>query len=314
MSLNEFSLIEKFFNKQASRDDVIVGIGDDCALLQSPHAQSLAVTTDTLVSGIHFSPNVNPAKLGRKCLAVNLSDLAAMGAKPAWVTLSLTIPSVDELWLDQFCGGFFELAKRYDIQLVGGDLTHGPLSVTVQATGFVPELEALRRNAAKEGDSIFVSGCLGDAGAALILLKEDKSVPCKLLHRLECPEARVDLGIALRNIAHAAIDISDGLMADLQHILDASQLGATIYVDQIPLSNELKCAFSNNAAIDFALTAGDDYELCFTVSNENKKKYSALLEEYGCICLGQIEESPGLNLICSDGSEYLTRSMGYLHF
>ncbi len=314
MGLNEFDLIDKYFNQKTNSPDILIGVGDDCALLQPPVGKSLAVTTDTLVSGVHFFSDFDPKKLGHKCLAVNLSDLAAMGAKPAWVTLSITMPSADELWVEQFCQGFFGLAKRYDVNLVGGDLTHGPLSVTVQATGFVSESEALRRNAAEVGDAIFVSGCLGDAGAALALLKEKKVVPSELLNRLECPEAQVELGLALRQVANAAIDISDGFLADLQHILDASHLGAVVYIDKLPLSNTLKQTMSDEVARELALTSGDDYELCFTVSKKNHEQYSVLLTEHGCVCVGSIEKEQRLKLMRADGSIYHASKSGYLHF
>lgn len=314
MGLNEFELIDKYFNKKIKSPTILIGIGDDCAVLKPPAGVNLAVTTDTLVSGVHFFSDCDPRKLGHKCLAVNLSDLAAMGAEPAWITLSLTIPSADELWLDQFCRGFFELAHRYEAELVGGDLTHGPLSVTVQAIGFVSETEVLRRSAAKVGDAIFVSGNLGDAGAALALLQAKKFVPPELLNRLECPEARVELGLSLRQVANAAIDISDGFLADLKHILDASHVGASVYIDKLPLSSALKQTMSDEVARELALTSGDDYELCFTVSQEKQAQYSTLLAEYGCVCVGYIEKERHLKLMRVDGSIYHISKRGYLHF
>ncbi|MDT8310247.1 MAG: thiamine-phosphate kinase, partial [Methylophaga sp.] len=276
MSQNaEFSLIKAYFSALTShREDVVLGIGDDCALLQPPAGQLLATSVDTLVSGVHFFADVDAYRLGHKALAVNLSDLAAMGANPAWFTLALTLPEANSDWLKAFSAGMAYLAKQHDLQLVGGDTTRGPLAITLQVTGFVEADKAFRRDAAKVGDKIYVSGTLGDGGAGL-LLKQGKLITENLseqdqqflLERLELPTPRNGLASRLSGEIHAAIDISDGLLADLQHILTASQVGAVIHTDALPLSAALQ-KLPAALAQKLALTAGDDYELCFTVSSK----------------------------------------------
>lgn len=343
--MNEFSIIDTYFkNLTPKRDDVVLGIGDDCALLCPPKDQLIAVSTDTLVAGVHFFDDVAPKLLGYKSLAVNLSDLAAVGAQPAWVTLCLTLPEMGDLgdnprvvptsslglsvdnskinatWLREFCDGFGELAKQHQVTLVGGDLTRGPLSISVQIQGFVPETQALRRDAAQVDDLIYVSGTLGDAAAGLSLLQHSvarkMSILAReyLLSRLHLPTPRVELGVKLRNISHAAIDVSDGLMADLGHILQGSNVGATIYTDKIPLSLELTASFSLAESINFALTGGDDYELCFTVTPAMHKKYAKQLAQLGCSCIGVIEATHGLRVIDQNGKPLTVDSTGYKHF
>jgi len=270
--ISEFSLIQRYFEQLTpKRDDVILGIGDDCALLQCPADHLIAVSIDTLVEDVHFFADVDPLTLGHKSLAVGLSDLAAMGVTPAWFTLALTLPEFDEQWLQGFSQGLAELAQQYNIQLVGGDTTRGPLSISIQVHGHVPTDLALQRDKANVGDMIYVSGTLGDAGAALQMqLKqwhddqlndEDKSY---LQHRLECPTPQLELGEKLRGIASAAIDISDGLVADLGHILNKSNVSARLDLSQLPLSSAL-AKIDQQTAQQFALYSGDDYELCFTV-------------------------------------------------
>ena len=245
MPLDEFSIIKQFFqNQQLQRDDVFLNSGDDCAVLQPPVGKLLAVSTDTLVAGVHFFEDMLPEALGYKSLAVNLSDLAAMGAEPAWVTMNLTLPSIDGNWLRDFSTGFFKLANQYHVNLIGGDLTRGPLSITVTVHGFLNQKNVLRRDAAKPGDLIYVSGPLGDAGAALKILESeittDSATKAALIKKLYYPTPRIELGKALSSIANAALDISDGLIGDLSHILKSSGVGATLFVDQLPLSQELK--------------------------------------------------------------------------
>jgi len=314
-SIHEFAIIEKYFTKNAlNRRDVKLGIGDDCALLAPPPNQLLAISTDTMVSGVHFFPNVSPKTLGHKILAINLSDLAATGATPAWATLCLTMPKANEKWLKSFCQGFFKLAKQYQVSLVGGDLTQGPLSITAQVCGFVPKQQSLRRDAAKPGDLIFVSGTLGDAGAALNMLQKKLNAPKELLQKLETPQPQIALGKKLLGIANAAIDISDGLAADLQHILDKSHVGATVFVDDLPLSKQLKSIANKTIAKHCALSAGDDYELCFTISNAKYQKHKKLLSKLNCTCIGKIEKKPGLRLKNAEGSTYHLKKLGYKHF
>jgi thiamine-monophosphate kinase len=322
MSISEFDLIQRFFNQEKPlRSDVILGIGDDAALLQPPHGQQIVVTTDTLVLGKHFSDNTSPRDIGHRSLAVNLSDLAAMGAEPAWILLALTLPVVDEAWLQQFSQGFFSLMQSFHCQLVGGNLTCGPLSITVQALGFVPSGKALFRSGARAGDRIYVSGSLGDAGLALAYLQNNKLFSLSekqiqsLLQRLHRPQPRVDMGLALRGIAHSAIDISDGLAADLGHILSASRVGAMIAVAELPLSEILQ-ELPAEKAWQLALSAGDDYELCFTVASTREKELRECLKEITCpfTCIGVIKNEAGLVFHREDGSPFGLKKLGFQHF
>lgn len=312
--MNEFAIIEHFFNKQKiRRDDVVVGIGDDCAMVQTPLNQALLITTDTLVSGVHFLKETAAYDIGFKSLAVNLSDLAAKGAEPAWITLALTLPEADETWLKEFSTGLLELASRFNVQLIGGDLTKGPLTITIQAMGFAPHNQAIRRNGAKPGDLIYVTNTLGDAALGLSFLKKSititKPYQNYLVERLCQPEPRISIGKQIRGIAHASIDISDGLSADLTHILDMSNVGAIIYVDQLPLSEAMRASVSNEHAIELALNGGDDYELCFTLAPEK-----ATLLDIHCTCIGKIIETPGLDLRYQDEKKYNGNLAGYKHF
>ncbi len=317
----EFSIIKNYFTTQTEhRKDVIRGIGDDAAIVKIPSGEELVITTDTLVSGIHFLPSDAPYDIGYKSLAVNLSDLAAMGATPAWITLALTLPTADENWIQNFCAGFFTLANLHQVQLIGGDLTHGPLSITVQAMGLVPAGNALLRSTAKPGDLIYVTGTLGNAGLALqhlqgnVTLHPDYEKSIYLhLHR---PEPRIAAGLALRGIAHAAIDLSDGLAADLSHVLEESHVGARVNVDQLPLSFELSESISHEKAIELALTAGDDYELCFTVPPDKQTLLENQLSVLPCrfTCIGTITNKPGLDLHYQDGKKYHGVISGYEHF
>lgn len=314
----EFALIESYFkNKTQLRSDTILGIGDDAALLHVPPQQLLVAAIDTIVSGVHFLPETSPYDIAYKALAVNLSDLAAMGAEPAWLTLALTLPQSDSAWLQQFSDGLFALANQYHMQLVGGDTTRGPLTVTIQAHGFVPPQQALLRSGAQAGDKIYVSGILGDAALGLKILTENIIVTddarTYLLQRHHRPSPRVELGLSLRNIASSAIDISDGLLADLQHILDTSGVGATVDVDKLPLSNALREHLSKDDAKKMALTGGDDYELCFTVPSQHEAALLVQLNQQSvpCTCIGVINQQPGILLDNFAGKiEYA----GFKHF
>jgi len=267
MPLSEFSLIERFFAKTHPRNAATrLGIGDDCALLSIPAGQELALTTDTMVENVHFFAGAEPAALGHKLLAVNLSDLASMGAKPIAVTLALTLPQVDEAWLAAFSQGFLDLANQYNVDLIGGDTTKGPLTLTVQALGLVRPGKAFRRGGARPGDLIYVSGNLGDAGLGLKICQgyvcHNPELP---LQRFHSPSPRVETGLALTGIATACIDISDGLAGDLGHILKQSKVGACLDWEALPLSDAVRAYIADTGDWAMPLTAGDDYELCFTV-------------------------------------------------
>jgi thiamine-monophosphate kinase len=307
MTRDEFSLIDTYFASPAvTRADVSLGCGDDCALLEVPAGKQLAVTMDTLVAGRHFLPQTDPWRLGWKLLAVNLSDLASMGAEPAWATLAATLPDIDEPWLAAFMQGFSALAVEQRVQLVGGDTTAGPLAFTLQAHGFVEPGRAMTRAGARPGDAIYVTGTLGGAGAALQLLLADaqQAVPAALRERLEQPRPRVAQGIRLAPVASACIDISDGLAGDLQHVLDASGCGATVELARLPLMPETRAWMQQSGAWQLPMTAGDDYELLFTVPPQQQSALQALLPELGCEAtrIGTIEAQPGLRCVDESGA------------
>jgi thiamine-monophosphate kinase len=310
MPLSEFSLIQRFFTEQkVNHSSTRLSIGDDCALLSIPDGYELAITADTMVENVHFFAGADPKQLGHKLLAVNLSDLAAMGAKPLSVTLALTLPKVDEAWLTEFAKGFLDLAARYSVELIGGDTTSGPLTLTVQAMGLVPNGQALKRSTAEIGDFIYVTGPLGDAGLGLKICRGYRcDRPDAALKRFHQPEPRCAEGQALRGIATACIDISDGLAGDLGHILAQSGVGAALEWSSLPLSREVKAYIEATGDWRLPLTAGDDYELCFTV---NPEKASTLPFEYHKI--GVIEPEPGLRLNKS-GTTLFLKAQGYEHF
>lgn len=322
MSCGEFELIARYFNRvTSSRRDVEKGIGDDCALLNVPEKQTLAISTDTLVAGVHFLRDIHPADLGYKALAVNLSDLAAMGADPAWLTLAITLPEVNESWLAAFSDSLFELLDYYDMQLIGGDTTRGPLSLTLGIHGLVPTGRALKRSGAKPGDWIFVTGTLGDSAAGLSLLQHrhrlnDPAVHEVLIKRHLRPMPRVLQGQALRNLATSAIDISDGLIADLGHILTASRVGARLNLEALPLSAALRDHFEPEQVLTWALSGGEDYELCFTVPEVNRGALDVALAHLGVsyTCIGQIApDSDGLTLL-ENGKPRSFNHKGFDHF
>ncbi len=318
-ALSEFSLIQQYFQQlTASREDVLLGIGDDCALLQCPAEHVIAVSIDTLVENIHFFADVDPEHLGYKSLAVGLSDLAAMGAQPAWFTLALTLPEVNESWLKGFSQGLAKLSKQHNIQLVGGDTTRGPLTISIQVHGFVQPEKALRRSGAQVGDLIYVTGTLGDAGAALqlqlqkwgsaALNVEDKAY---FRQRLEQPTPRLEVGQKLAGVASAAIDISDGLVADLGHILDKSGVGARLDLAKLPLSLAMS-KVDRKMAESFALQSGDDYELCFTVPPQYSHEIEQSFKEQ-CTFIGTITDDEGMYFIDDDALIAL-KGTGYDHF
>lgn len=293
--MKEFDLIKRYFAQGGhARKDVLLGIGDDCAVTKVPQNQHLAVTTDTLISGVHFLPDAPARSVAYKAVAVNLSDLAAIGAEPAWISLSLSLPTFDEAWIDDFVKGLFELTEYYSVQLIGGDTVSGPLALTITAQGFVPPENELRRSNAKPGDWIYVTGSLGDAGAGLDILQNKIEVPHNhaeyLINRHYYPTPRVMAGTALRRTANACIDVSDGLVADLSHILNASGCGATVHVDRLPVSSALFESVGAQQAYRYALTAGDDYELVFTVNEEQRGNLETSLTNSNvkATCIGQI--------------------------
>jgi thiamine-monophosphate kinase len=315
VAASEFDLIRRYFaDATGTRADVALGIGDDCALLDVPAGQSLAVSMDSLVAGRHFDPNDCPEGVGHKALAVNLSDLAAMGAHPAWTLMSLTLPHADEVWVESFMRGFSRLAQAFGVQLVGGDTTRGPLSVTVQVSGFVDAPTALRRSGASPGDRLFVSGTLGDAALAL-RLRQAGDVPAELAERLDRPMPRVALGRLLRGRAGAAIDISDGLLADLHHVCEASGLGARVELHSLPLSAPVQ-AMCRTGDWQLPLSGGDDYELLFSVPPTCAAELQQLctraqqpVREIGEFVAGQ-----GIVLIHPDGRETEGAAHGFDHF
>jgi thiamine-monophosphate kinase len=262
--VDEFELIRRYFARDAQASDVIVGIGDDGAVLElAPGIQQVQVI-DTMVEGVHFPSDMAAADVGYRVVAVNLSDIAAMGAKPRWMTLALTLADQDESWVDQFAAGLFDAAREYDVELIGGDTTSGKVIVaTVHMTGVVEEGAALLRSGANVGDTVFVTGTVGDAAAGLALLRDGEREEY-LQRRFLRPRARVAKGRELIGQASAAIDLSDGLVGDLRKLLDASGVGAEIDIGRIPMSEALRHRFDRDAALEFALTGGDDYELLFT--------------------------------------------------
>ncbi len=322
MSCGEFELISRYFNRPLlMRRDVEIGIGDDCALLKVKPSHQVAISMDTLVEGIHFLKGIDPADLGYKALAVNLSDLAAMGADPAWLTLALTLPEVNESWLQAFSDSLLEQLNYYDMQLIGGDTTRGPLAMTLSIHGLVPEGKGIKRSGASIGDWIYVTGSLGDSAAGLAVLQqrltvEDQSIRDYLLHRHLRPTPRILQGQALRHLASAAIDISDGLIADLHHVLQASQVGAKLHLEKIPLSEPLQTLGLGSQTLQWALSGGEDYELCFTVPELNRGALAVALGHLGVpyTCIGQIGTAHEGLVLMHEGKVTDLNAPGFDHF
>jgi len=313
MSLGEFEIISRYFKKPAS-GDVLLGIGDDAAVVSLRSGQRLVVAVDTIVEGVHFPAHTDAADIGYRALAVNLSDLASMGAVPKWMTLSLSLPSNDESWLDRFASGLFDLARKFNVQLIGGDTVHGPLVITVQIAGWVESNRWLTRSGAQVGDLIFVSGCLGDAAGGLAAIHEAKSEGEStryLQQRFLRPEPRVSLGRELREIASASMDISDGLLTDLDKLCDASGVGAEIDVDRLPLSAQLRSSFDADRALQFALGGGDDYELLFTAHTADQSRLRSLKTPVTHI--GKITATRGVRCL-RNGVKLEVATRGYDHF
>jgi thiamine-monophosphate kinase len=319
--MGEFDLIARYFTRPARRSPL--GVGDDCALLQPAPGMQLAVSTDLLVEGRHFLSTVDPRALGHKALAVNLSDLAACGARPLAFTLSLALPQVDEAWLAAFAEGLFALSDAHACDLVGGDTTRGPLAISITVFGEVPAGQALLRSGAQAGDDVWVSGTLGDARLALEAFRGTISLPQPVFAaartRLEWPQPRVALGLALRGIATAAIDISDGLLGDLGHVLERSRVGATIEAASAP---RLLAAARDGFALDAArieelvFAGGDDYELAFTApAGQRAAIEAAAAEAQTAVCrVGRIDAGSGLRLVDAQGRPLARRFAGFDHF
>ncbi len=343
MSAAEFDLIKKYFNLPSQRSDVVLGGGDDCAIVCADLDTALntasntdpgtgqadpsvcariAVTTDTLIAGTHFPVTTSAADIACKAIAVNLSDLAAMGAQPAWITLALTLPEVDHAWLTAFSTQFQHSLEEYNLALIGGDTTRGPLSITLQAIGLLTTGRAMQRSQAKPGDRIFVTGTLGDAAVGLRCLQEKRADPqlTYCIDRLNRPQPRTRFAMALLAYCDCAIDVSDGLMADLSHILTASDCGARISTNSIPLSESLHYYFDcyNSRQVDWnlVLTQGDDYELCFTLAEDKVDAVMALAaaHQLAIHCIGEI--SGDKSFFCHDeqGNVMSLSTTGYSHF
>jgi len=315
--LSEFDLIAQFFTRPTPK--VALGNGDDCALLTPSPGMQMAISCDMLVSGTHFFADADPGMLGHKSLAVNLSDLASMGAKPVAFTMALSLPKPDPAWIKPFSDGVFALADLHGCELIGGDTTRGPLNICVTVFGELPVGTALRRDAAKAGDDIWVSGTLGDARLGLAACHNELTLGTDALTAatmcLHMPTPRVALGIALRGIAHAAIDISDGLIGDLGHILKRSKLGATLNVDALPCGPMLS-AQAQDLRRRFALAGGDDYELCFTAPQTNRAAIMQASKAAGVAVtlVGNIEPVAGLRLVDASGNPLKLDSTSFDHF
>lgn len=314
---SEFDLIRRYFTRPTP--SAILGVGDDAALLRVSAGMELAVSVDMLVEGRHFAPQDGPGTVGHKSLAVNLSDMAAMGATPRWVTLALALPAADEKWLRGFAGGFFSLAGKFGVELIGGDTTRGPLNICVQIMGEVPAGQALRRDGAKAGDEIWVTGTLGNAALALAhyqcRVELEHLEAAAMLPFLHLPQPRVAAGTALRGIATSAIDISDGLLADLGHILELSDVGAEIHFEHLPLHEVMRRHIGLDVARDCVLAGGDDYELCFTAPAARHAEIAALAQglDLPFTCIGRITPETGTRVL-NQSQPMTVEARGFDHF
>ncbi|MHB1145267.1 MAG: thiamine-phosphate kinase [Thiobacillus sp.] len=314
----EFDLIARHFTR--ATPGAVLGVGDDCALLAPTPGMQLAVSSDMLLEGRHFSPQDSPAGIGHKSLAVNLSDLAAMGATPRWATLAIALPEENDAWLTAFARGFFRMADMHGIELVGGDTTRGALTISITVMGEVPPGQALRRDGAKAGDDVWVSGTIGSAALALAYrqgrLFMEQIDAAGVLPALYLPTPRVELGIALRGIATSAIDISDGLLGDLGHILERSRVGATLDFAALPTLPVAQAYLHEPVARDCVLAGGDDYELCFTAPADRRDAVTAAAQSAGVAVtrIGRITAESGLTVTDADGRPMRFDHTGYDHF
>ncbi len=313
----EFALIERIRARAGARDDVLLGIGDDAAIVRPPEGMELAISCDTLIAGRHFPKDTAAADIGWKALASSLSDLAAMGAQPAWATLALSLPDADAGWLDDFLDGFCELADQHHIALIGGDTTRGPLAITVTVHGLLPAGSALRRDGAGINEDIWVTGTLGDAAGGLRQWRGGGLQSAKLRYRLDRPTPRVDVGLAVRALASAAIDLSDGLAADLGHILARSGVGAQIDLGRLPTTRTLAEHFPDDPIRwGLQLAGGDDYELCFVAPAAQALAIEQALSDcdVSATVIGRITREPGLELLQPDGEKFTLSEPGFDHF
>jgi thiamine-monophosphate kinase len=317
MSLGEFDIIARYFTRNSARGDVLLGIGDDAAVLDAHAGRKLVVAIDTIIEGVHFPIDTAAADIGYRALAVNLSDLAAMGAEPAWMTLSLSLPRANEQWLSGFASGLFELAQQYDVALVGGDTVRGPLVITVQIAGWIEADTWLTRSGAKPGDLLFVSGIPGEAAAGLAVIQRrivGGESAAFLKHRFLRPRPRVELGRQLRTFASAAMDVSDGLLTDLKKICAASGCGAQLNVDAIPESAAMRELFEPDDCLQYALAGGDDYELLFTLPAERATALLATLPlQQRVTQIGVITADNTVQCL-RDGQPFRIHRSGYDHF
>jgi len=317
LSVSEFEIIRRYFTRSWSDvPGVILGVGDDAAIVRATSDQDLVIAADVINEGIHFPVDTTAEAVGHKALAVNLSDLAAMGADPAWFTMTLSLPAVDEQWLERFASGLFALADAHNIFLIGGDTVRGPLSIAINAVGQIPRGTALRRDGAAIGDAVYVSGNLGDAALAIQQLGHDPHhVNPVLRKRLDFPEPRLELGRYLREFASSCIDISDGLAADLSHILEASGVGAVLRIGHVPLSAEVSAAGPENA-LKLAMGGGDDYELCFTVPPQHVRHIDEASRATGVRLthIGDIVDEPGLTVLDRNNNPVPLHHLGHDHF
>lgn len=320
--MDEFGLIDKFFKTiGSSRSDVVFGIGDDAACLQVPIDKQLLVSSDTLVADVHFLSTWDAYDIAYKAVMVNVSDIAAMGGMPCWMTLALTLPQLNQQWLNRYAMGLNAALQPFNIALIGGDTTHGPLSMTLTIHGLVDKGKAIRRNTAKPGDKIYVSGTLGAAAFAVELMQKHNPMvknhhQAVCIDKLQHPNARTDLSPYLQRYATAAIDISDGLLADLQHICTASHVGARLDLTHLPHHPLLKQYVPMQKALDFALRGGDDYELCFTIPADVEDVFLKHLTKaaIACYSIGIIESEPGIRGISLTGECVNLDTKGYTHF
>ncbi len=320
--MDEFELIRRYFQRtrQAAESGVVLGIGDDAAVLTVPTGQELLASVDTLVAERHFLKTTSARSIGHRALAVNLSDMAAMGAEPKWATLALTLPEANAAWLADFAAGFLDLAERHHVALVGGDTTRGPLTISVQILGLAPAGSALRRAGAKAGDLLAVTGTLGDSGAGLKFAAErprggDASAVDALIRRFDFPTPRVEFGVAARGLLSAAMDVSDGLVADLPKLADASGLAAQVAIEQLPISQALRSVTNESQARDWALGAGDDYELLLALPRGNLTKLNAIAARLNLTLsiIGELRAGSGVQWTLN-GDRFAPGVLGYNHF